>query len=508
MRGQIWSGRTAGCYLVSGKYWIRRNGRNYKAGDRLEIAKESMTNNMTSRHFRRRETLAILGGAAGALVLPPIALAQSAFDCVLAPEQTEGPYWVDERLNRSDIRVDPTNGSVKPGTLLTLTMTIHSVNGTACALLPGAQVDIWHCDAAGTYSDVAMNNTVGQKFLRGYQVTDDAGTVSFTTIFPGWYRGRTVHIHFRVRTFSGTTMQDQFTAQLYFDDTITDQVFTQAPYNTRGSRDTRNANDMVLSGSGSRGNLLLLSLSQTADGYAASISVGVDITAPAPATPSISSGGVVNAAGYQTGMAPGAWTTIFGQNLASASRALSESDIVDERLPTTLGGVSVAIGGQPAFLHYVSPTQINVQTPASSETGTVPVTVTNGAGTSQAVNGNRQAALPGLFTSGNYVSMSNASGAITSAKSGDVISLYGTGFGATTPAVEPGVVFEGSAPHTSAVTVTIGGANASVSYAGLTGAGLTQINVTVPALGDGDHAVVAQVDGLSTQSGALLKVQN
>src|SRR5205085_3183987 len=99
------------------------------------------------------------------------------------------------------------------------------------------------------YSDIANGagqaNTSGQKYLRGYQVTDANGAVEFTTIYPGWYSGRTVHIHYKVRLFSGTTKTYEFTSQLCFDDTLTDTVFTQAPYNTKAARGTRNNNDGI-----------------------------------------------------------------------------------------------------------------------------------------------------------------------------------------------------------------------------------------------------------------------
>ena len=113
---------------------------------------------------------------------------------------TEGPYWVEEQLNRSDIRQDPSNGTTKAGTPLTLQINVYQSNTSGCVPVSNAMVDIWHCDAAGLYSDEAANNTVGQKFLRGFQMTDSNGTVTFTTIYPGWYNGRAVHIHVRVRT--------------------------------------------------------------------------------------------------------------------------------------------------------------------------------------------------------------------------------------------------------------------------------------------------------------------
>ncbi|WP_321473700.1 hypothetical protein [uncultured Paludibaculum sp.] len=229
----------------------------------------------------RRQLFQFLSGAGAALLvtggtIPTPAFGQSAFSCVLNPEMTEGPYWVDEKLNRSDIRIDPSDGSVKPGMPLALTINVYLVNGSSCALLPNAYVDIWHCDAGGLYSDVQANSTVGKKFLRGYQVTNSNGAVQFTTIYPGWYSGRAVHIHMRIRTYSGTQTLGQFTSQLFFDDSITDQVYTVSPYNTRGTRNTLNSNDSIYNGSSnsSRG---LLTLTQTTDGWAGAINVGVNL---------------------------------------------------------------------------------------------------------------------------------------------------------------------------------------------------------------------------------------
>lgn len=235
----------------------------------------------------RRQLFQFLGGAGAALLaaggsMPTPAFGQSAFSCVLNPELTEGPYWVEEKLNRSDIRVDPSDGSVKPGTLLALTINAYLVNGGSCALLPNAYVDIWHCDAGGLYSDVQANSTVGRKFLRGYQITNSKGAAQFTTIYPGWYSGRAVHIHMRIRTYSGTTTLGTFTSQLFFDDSITDQVYTASPYNTRGTRSTLNATDSIYNGAGtaSRG---LVTLTQTAEGWSGIVNVGVNLTVGAQA---------------------------------------------------------------------------------------------------------------------------------------------------------------------------------------------------------------------------------
>ena len=121
--------------------------------------------------------------------------------CVVTPAETEGPYFVDERLNRSDIRSDPATGIVKAGVVLDLTVILSQITGTgACTPLASTLVDMWHCDALGFYSDISQQATVGQEFLRGYQITDATGKVRFTTIYPGWYTGRAVHIHFKART--------------------------------------------------------------------------------------------------------------------------------------------------------------------------------------------------------------------------------------------------------------------------------------------------------------------
>src|SRR5438128_874090 len=196
--------------------------------------------------------------------------------CVVTPSETEGPYFVDERLNRADIRVDPADGSVRPGVPLTLTFNVAKV-GTSCTALQGAQVDVWHCDALGVYSDVSAESTVGKRFLRGYQVTDSNGAVTFATIYPGWYQGRAVHIHFKVRTFTGSHKTFEFTSQIFFDDAISDMVFKQSPYSSRGSRDTRNAADMVYTSNSNSGAMLLATLTPTASGYRATFGVGLRI---------------------------------------------------------------------------------------------------------------------------------------------------------------------------------------------------------------------------------------
>jgi protocatechuate 3,4-dioxygenase beta subunit len=194
--------------------------------------------------------------------------------CVVRPEQTLGPYFVDEKLNRSDIRSDTSDGTVKEGVPLQLTFSVSQVGRSGCTPLNSATVDIWHCDALGIYSDVTDRSftTVGKTFLRGYQVTDANGVAQFTTIYPGWYQGRTVHIHFRVRTDAASGQSYDFTSQLYFDDAITDKVHAQAPYASKGQRTLKNDGDGIFRGGGDQ---LLLTPTETNQGYAATFDIGL-----------------------------------------------------------------------------------------------------------------------------------------------------------------------------------------------------------------------------------------
>lgn len=195
--------------------------------------------------------------------------------CVVRPEQVEGPYFVDERLHRIDIRSDPTDGQVRPGTPLALTLLVSRLNAGGCQPLPGAQVDIWHCDALGVYSDVQDPgfNTLGQKFLRGYQTTDVRGEARFITLYPGWYPGRTVHIHFKIRT-APAQRSFEFTSQLYFDDQLTDLVHRAHPYATNGLRTARNHHDWIFRRGGNR---LMLTPTAVAGGYEASFPISLQL---------------------------------------------------------------------------------------------------------------------------------------------------------------------------------------------------------------------------------------
>jgi protocatechuate 3,4-dioxygenase beta subunit len=224
----------------------------------------------------RRTTLGLAGAAgaaylvastAGARVLLDRTEAQAAASCVLTPEKTEGPYFVDERLNRSDIRVDPVDGTVQDGVKLALRFLVVRSDGD-CAPVSGAQVDVWHANAAGLYSDESANGTEGHKYLRGYQVTDADGVAEFVTIFPGWYRGRAIHIHFKVRKDDF-----EFTSQIFFDEATTQQVLADDAYSSRGNPDTTNGADSIYGSDGSQ--LVVALASDGAGGLAGTFSVGL-----------------------------------------------------------------------------------------------------------------------------------------------------------------------------------------------------------------------------------------
>lgn len=235
------------------------------------------------RLLSRRDALALLGVSTAALAAAAALFPRRRLDaagplpsCIARPEQTEGPYFVDERLNRSDIRSDPSSGAVSEGVPLALTFAVSRIASGACEPLDGALVDVWQCDARGIYSDVRdpTFDTTGQKFLRGYQVTDAAGRASFLTIYPGWYPGRTVHIHFKVRVPGESNRASEFTSQLYFDDALTDRVHALAPYSAKSGRRVRNAGDGIFRRGGDQ---LLLDPQPADDGYAATFSLGLQL---------------------------------------------------------------------------------------------------------------------------------------------------------------------------------------------------------------------------------------
>jgi protocatechuate 3,4-dioxygenase beta subunit len=234
----------------------------------------------------RRQALILLGTAGAAMVAGRSnvysASARSNDSklpaCIVTPKQTEGPFFVDERLNRSDIRVDSSDGAAKSGVPLRLTFRVSAVGSAGCNPLSGAIVDVWQCDAIGAYSAVdepGSQSTAAKNFLRGYQVTQADGSTQFTTIYPGWYPGRTVHIHFKVRVSAKSGKGQELTSQLYFDDALTDRVHAQSPYASKGQRTVKNQRDGLFRNGGGQ---LMLSPVESREGYAATFDIGLQMS--------------------------------------------------------------------------------------------------------------------------------------------------------------------------------------------------------------------------------------
>jgi protocatechuate 3,4-dioxygenase beta subunit len=203
----------------------------------------------------------------GDLLTPPPA-------CVLTGALEEGPFFVDEHLNRSDLRSDPATNALSPGIPLHLRFIVSQTAGQSCAPLTGAMLDVWNCDALGEYSDV--QRATGHKFLRGYQITDHAGVAEFTTVYPGWYPGRTVHVHFKIRLTGASTRRTEFTSQLFFDDTLTDHVHALRPYAAKGRRSTVNADDRIYTSlAAPERAALTVRASPREDGYFGVVTIGV-----------------------------------------------------------------------------------------------------------------------------------------------------------------------------------------------------------------------------------------
>jgi protocatechuate 3,4-dioxygenase beta subunit len=253
------------------------------------------------RILTRREVLALLGGGSAALLaglsLPRLVSAQSTATptassselpaCVVRPELTEGPYFVDGQLNRMDIRVDPSDGSIKEGLPLRLIYRVSDVTGGVCAPLAGAQVDVWHCDADGVYSGVQDRSfdTSNQMWLRGYQMTDENGIAEFITIVPGWYSGRAVHIHFKIRTEPENDAGYEFTSQFFFDPELIETIYTEPPYSAKGSPDTPNSRDNIYQSSDGLMTLELVPMTdeelteiEAEAGYTATFDIGLDLS--------------------------------------------------------------------------------------------------------------------------------------------------------------------------------------------------------------------------------------
>jgi uncharacterized protein (TIGR03437 family) len=245
----------------------------------------------------------------------------------------------------------------------------------------------------------------------------------------------------------------------------------------------------------------------------------------ASAPPAISQNGVVNAASFRTGIAAGSWITIGGTNLATTAREWTGAEIVNGVLPTTLDGTKVTVNGKPAAVAYISPTQINALAPDDENTGNVNVVVTNSAGDSTPVTATLQRFAPALFPfepmsrkyaaavfpDGAYAGPAGLFGsALTTrpVRAGDVVQLFGTGFGPSNPAVASNRQFSGAAPLMNTVQITVGGLPATVQFAGVSSTGLNQFNIVIPAgVAAGDQPVVATIGGVATPAGVNLAVQ-
>ncbi len=241
------------------------------------------------------------------------------------------------------------------------------------------------------------------------------------------------------------------------------------------------------------------------------------------AAPVITASSVANAADTATGIASNTFITITGASLAPVTRNWTLSDFPGgTKLPTSLGGVSVTVNGKPAYVSYISTKQINVLTPVDNATGPVQVVVNNNGLVSGSVPATMQAFSPAffLFKDGKSVAALHAGGALVGATTlytgesipaapGEVIALFGTGFGPTNPGITDGGIVGAPLTVGTAPTVTIGGASAQVVYAGLVSAGVYQINVLVPAsTPNGDQPVVATVGAFSSASNAIVTVHN
>ncbi|MFD8389548.1 intradiol ring-cleavage dioxygenase [Streptomyces sp. NPDC059680] len=236
----------------------------------------------------RRSVIATLGGATLGVAALGLAATRAtaatehraavrpAADCVLTPEQTEGPYYLDLETVRKNI----TEG--KAGVPLTLRVTV--VDAATCAPLPQTAVDIWHCDALGIYSGyVAGGSTPDTTFLRGVQLTDSTGVAEFTTVYPGWYVGRALHIH--VKTHAGGTVSNgtyhgghvSHTGQLYFPEAYNTRIAALSPYRNNTATRTLNARDGIYRNGGSS---TLLTLTQAGGdlgkGVTGTVVLGID----------------------------------------------------------------------------------------------------------------------------------------------------------------------------------------------------------------------------------------
>jgi protocatechuate 3,4-dioxygenase beta subunit len=227
------------------------------------------------------------GGAGGA----GSATSLDSLQCIATPAMDEGPFFIDEKLDRSNLTMGETRESVTKGVPLHLVVGVYKVSGMMCMPLSGVQVDIWHADAIGEYSDIApgviqATDTRGKNFLRGFQKTDAQGMVAFDTVYPGWYMSRTIHIHFKLRMLGSGSSAATFTSQMYFDEAINAEVLVKAPYSGHAGRTVLNDGDHIYNGTASNaqkpaagstppGKNIMPTLVAMGPGYSATLKIGL-----------------------------------------------------------------------------------------------------------------------------------------------------------------------------------------------------------------------------------------
>lgn len=210
----------------------------------------------------RRRFLHELGGLLAAAGIAPGAAAAPPAACLLTPAATEGPFYLEDALVRTDIR------DGRPGQPLRLRVRVVDANH-GCVPVPGALVSIWHCDADGNYSGEGRGNRQA-RFLRGVQPTDPDGVATFTSIYPGWYAPRAIHIHFKVLL----GRSEALTSQLYFSDALNREVLGSHPaYRAHGVPSRATEQDPI---AGARPNLMRVRQAADASGLLeAEFTVGI-----------------------------------------------------------------------------------------------------------------------------------------------------------------------------------------------------------------------------------------